>query len=211
MWGYNPLCMDCQGLNRHGVGIFCGSPVRERCILCYSVSNNRVRYPYESPPPPPGQEWGGGWVPQLESLCGAESWLVLFSQSVVVLDQYIMCHHWCLHWLGPQGLSVSVHQVERSVSCIEYRKSPAVSCRLSGTSDKPYFRYVSTTQCSADIVQAFSLSSRGPSYLVTKPWLLTISLNCIEMNRRLLVNNDFFLHSLLDKLTISLKTAPDRL
>ena len=141
-----------------------------------------------NPPPPPGPRMGGGgWVPQLESLCGAESWLVLFSQSVVVLNQYIMCHHWCLHWLGPQGLSVSVHQVERSVFCIEYRKSPAVSCRLSGASDKPYFRYVSTTQCSADIVQAFRLSSRGPSYLVTKPWLLTISLNCIEMNRRLLV------------------------
>ena len=29
--------------------------------------------------------------------------------------------------------------------------------------------------------------------------LLTISLNCIEMNRRLLVNNDFILHSLLGK------------
>ena len=41
---------------------------------------------------------------------------------------------------------------------------------------------------------------------LTKPWLLTISLNCIEMNRRLLVNNDFILHSLLGKLTISLIT-----
>ena len=41
---------------------------------------------------------------------------------------------------------------------------------------------------------------------LTKLWLLTISLNCIEMNRRLLVNNDFILHSLLGKLTISLIT-----
>ena len=33
--------------------------------------------------------------------------------------------------------------------------------------------------------------------ILSKLWLLTISLNCIEMNRRLLVNNDSILHSLL--------------
>ena len=43
---------------------------------------------------------------------------------------------------------------------------------------------------------------------LTKLWLLTISLNCIEMNRRLLVNNNFILHSLLGKLTILLITRP---
>ena len=43
---------------------------------------------------------------------------------------------------------------------------------------------------------------------LTKLWLLTISLNCIVMDRRLLVNNDFIFHSLLGKLTISLITRP---
>ena len=43
---------------------------------------------------------------------------------------------------------------------------------------------------------------QGPGARLTKPWLLTIglSLNCIEMNRRLLVNNDVILHSLPCKL-----------
>ena len=42
----------------------------------------------------------------------------------------------------------------------------------------------------------------------TKLWILTISLNCIEMNTRLMVNNNFILQSLLGKLTISLITRP---
>ena len=50
------------------------------------------------------------------------------------------------------------------------------------------------------------LVSSLPGARLTKPWLLTISLDCIEMNRRLLVNNDFILHSLLGKLMISLIT-----
>ena len=50
------------------------------------------------------------------------------------------------------------------------------------------------------------ISSGAAGTRLTKLWLLTISLNCIEMNRRLLVNNDFILHSLLGKLTISLIT-----
>ena len=50
--------------------------------------------------------------------------------------------------------------------------------------------------------------SPSPRARLTKLWLLTISLNCIEMNRRLLVNNDFILHSLLGKLKISLLTRP---
>ena len=42
----------------------------------------------------------------------------------------------------------------------------------------------------------------APGARLTKLWLLTISLNCIEMNRRLLVNNDFILHSLSESKAI---------
>ena len=50
--------------------------------------------------------------------------------------------------------------------------------------------------------------AKAPGARLTKLWLLTISLNCIEINRGLLVNDDFILHSLLGKLTISLIARP---
>ena len=55
---------------------------------------------------------------------------------------------------------------------------------------------------------SMKMGTRRTGARLTKLWLLTISLNSIEMNRRLLVNNDFILHSLLGKLTISLITRP---
>ena len=51
------------------------------------------------------------------------------------------------------------------------------------------------------------LANKGPGARLAKLWL-TISLNSIEMNRRLLVNNDFIFHLLLGKLMISLIKGP---
>ena len=56
------------------------------------------------------------------------------------------------------------------------------------------------------------LSDRNLGYMglwkLTKLWLLRISIKCIEMNKKLVVNKDLIFHSLLGKLTISLITRP---